>query len=237
MSASGPENASGMKVSGLPRKEGVWRSKTAHPTLPLALKGFSGSSMTREVSALGANEVRAPDHLAAPTLHGHRWASYVATGTTEQPSFPQEPYRPGEEKQVTFPPPPPPLFRASVSDSARADKMMKWFQVVEQWCDEGSTADRFRLIAAPPPRPPPWTNPDEIGLFPEVSRPLIGHFGVQERAPYDLKRWEGKCREWWAHIAVVFERLRSEKYLLKERAADKPAFSIEKTQVLSHIAI
>ena len=227
----------GSPTAAAPGFQGQAKGPVQRPRKRLTVPGFSGetmqpdsSTMTREMSELRTNEVRAPAWTIAPppSLHGHRWASAgLTTDLTGEPMFPDVPWRAGEERLVPFPPPPPPMHCATSSESDRRHRMMVWYQSVEQWCDEGAKADNERVIVAPPPRPPPFTSV-EAEIF---------SLGQIQRAPYDVRTWEVKVRAWWSHISRHFDKLRqSDRYEVKGISKAPPS-SVSPQQALRHAAL
>ena len=116
------------------------------------------------------------------------------------------------------PPPPPPRIMHLMPQSYHA-KVMRWYQIVEDWCQERGKDDRKRLIVAPPPRPPPFTDPHTtLGPILTPHAAATEHFVIPTQledgdttmhpgAPYTVGRWVQACCRWWAHVAVHFDRL------------------------------
>ncbi len=100
------------------------------------------------------------------------------------------------------PPPPPPVFDYSIPRPRFIAKIMRWYQVVELWCDERQFAryDRDRLIVAPPPRPPLFVEGDALFTVPDAAR----------LSPYPVNAWVMACHRWWDHVHAHFHRIQTQ---------------------------
>lgn len=207
---------------------------------PAMRLGNAASGMSVEFSVLHTGEVFRPA-VAAPTLHGHRWASAVLTSDlTQNPGFPATEFGAGgmedpsgmEEgappAELLFPPPPPPMLPSSVSNAVKEQRMMRWYQVCEAWCVE-RVQDNQRVIVAPPPRPPPFTQLDVVSTF-LPHQPQIG------LAPYSLDQWIPMTRHWWAHCARHFDKLRGPKYEGHAHVSTAQAVRLTGAEVLACVA-
>jgi len=199
---------------------------------------LSAGGMDRTDTAmtmLHTGEIR-PANVAPPSLGGHRWHSAGMTATvslgggagaeTLDGMFPQAPYRAGEERSVPFPPPPPPMRSPKMTIDDQYQRLMVWYQAVEVWCDEGATADNNRVIVAPPPRPPPFTNLESV---------VFRGTGAL-KAPYDVPVWDRKVRTWWTHVSRHFDKLRGEDRYETKGISKAPPSEIPRNKVLNHMA-
>lgn len=120
-----------------------------------------------------------------------------------------------------FAPPPPPLFSARCPVAMQKMRMMRWFQVVEKWCLEPGKRDKERLIVAPPPRPPPFSDVEAVAgpvcdlmssapprRNNEANNRHPSAKSVTRGAPYNYEKWVDRCRIWWRHVVYHHEKLK-----------------------------
>ncbi len=114
------------------------------------------------------------------------------------------------------PPPPPPVFDAHIPRQRFIAKIMRWYQIVEEWCDERRVArfDRDRLIVAPPPRPPLFVEGEAMFAIPQHA----------QRSPYTVNEWAVKCHLWWGHVHHHFHRIHTQ--MLGESAVEEKAAAV-----------